>query len=78
MQGRYFFSTVIFSVNRVNLYIILDETDYLDLKVADLTIDLQLHRQITSIKAVQICVREVICFFSLLFCPRINLRYIID
>ena len=52
MQGRIFVSTVNFSVNGVNLYKILDGTDYLDLKVADLTIDLQLHRQITSIMAV--------------------------
>ena len=34
------------------MYNILDWTDYLDLNVADLTIDLKLHRQITSIKAV--------------------------
>ena len=40
---------ICFSVNGVNLYKILDLTDYLDLKEADLTIDLQLHRQITSI-----------------------------
>ena len=46
------FSTVNFSVNGVNLYKILDWTDYLDLKVADLTIEFQLHLQITSIKAV--------------------------
>ena len=46
------FSTVNFSVNGVNLYKILDGTDYLDLKVADLTIELQLHQHITSIKAV--------------------------
>ena len=72
------FLQLFFSVNRVNLYIILDDTDYLDPKVAGLTIDLQLHRQITSIKAVQISVREVICFYSLLFCPWINLRYIFD
>ena len=72
------FSTVNFSVNGVNLYKILDGTDYLDLKVADLIIELQLHRQITSIKAVKICVREVICFYSLLFCTWINLHYIFD
>ena len=52
MKGRSFVSTVNFSVNGVNLYKILDGTEYLDLKVADSTIDLQLHRQITSIKAV--------------------------
>ena len=34
----YFYSY--FSINVVNLYNILDLTDYLDLKVADLTIDL--------------------------------------
>ena len=32
-------STIIFSVNGVNLYIVLDWTDYLELKVADLNID---------------------------------------
>ena len=46
------FSTVNFSVNGVNLYKILDGTVYLDLKVADLSIELQLNQQITSIKAV--------------------------
>ena len=34
------FSTVNFSFNAVNLYNILNLTDYLNLKVADLTIDL--------------------------------------
>ena len=52
MQGRQSVSTVNISVNGVNLYNSLDWSDYLDLKVADLTIDLYLHRQITSIKAV--------------------------
>ena len=40
MQGRYSISAVIFSVNGINLCNILDWTDYLDLKVADLTISL--------------------------------------
>ena len=40
MQGSKSVSTVNFSVNGVNLYNILDWSDYLDLKVADLTIDL--------------------------------------
>ena len=40
MQGRQSVSTVNFSFNGVNLYNISDLTDYLDLKVADLTIDL--------------------------------------
>ena len=40
MQGRWYFSTVNFYVNGVNLYDILDWSNYLDLKVADLTIDL--------------------------------------
>ena len=35
-----FYSTVNFSVNGVDLYDILNWTDYLDLKVADKTIDL--------------------------------------
>ena len=33
-------STINFCVNGVNLYNILDLTDYLDINVADLTIDL--------------------------------------
>ena len=40
MQGRLSVSTVNFSVIGVNLYNILDWSDYLDLKEADLTIDL--------------------------------------
>ena len=40
IQGRYSVSTVILSVNGVNLYNILDLTDYLALKRADLTFDL--------------------------------------
>ena len=40
MQGSLSVSTANFSVNGVNLYNILDWTDYLDLKIADLTINL--------------------------------------
>ena len=40
MQGRLSVSTVTCFVNGVNLYNIIDLYDYLDLKVADLTIDL--------------------------------------
>ena len=52
IQGRQSVSTVNFCVNGVNLYNILVLTDYLNLKEADLTIDLHLHRQITLIRPV--------------------------
>ena len=54
------------SVNGVNLYNILDLNDNFDIKVVELGISLGLYQQTASIKAFEICTREVI-FLLLIF-----------